>query len=55
MLPLYEVAREKIKEYEQEREKLEEHEREAYFMLTGKIWGLREFFFLEDEVDKDEL
>ena len=52
MLPLYMVAKDKIKEYEQAREKLEDHEREAYFMLTGKIWGLREFFFLEEDVDE---
>ena len=51
MLPLYMVAKDKIKEYEQEREKLEDHEREGYLFLTGKIWGLREFFFLEDDIE----
>ena len=46
----YELAIEKINEYQLQRDRLEDYEREAYHILTGKIWALREFFFLEDEV-----
>jgi len=48
-LTMYKAAISRIKELQKEREKLKDNEREAYIMLTGKIWGLREFFFLEDE------
>ena len=38
-----------ITKMEKAREQLPDYDREGYLLLTGKIWGLREFFNLEGD------